>query len=91
MLKAPTLYFDWLFAFERLSYRTRALDIEWEKMAVEQTETWRKEGEEEEQDKEKKKRKKKNELKRELGDLADEYSWRMACLIHIRDEIHQTM
>ncbi|KAK7969689.1 hypothetical protein PG988_008762 [Apiospora saccharicola] len=73
ILKAPTLYFEWLFAFERLWYRTRALDIQWEMADVERTENT---GEEE-----------KEELQRELDDLAAEYSWRMAYLVHVRDVI----
>ncbi|KAK7924743.1 hypothetical protein PG985_006797 [Apiospora marii] len=88
MRKAPALYFDWLFAFERLWYRTRAIDLEWEMMVVDQTETPQEE-EDEEDDDDDEKEKKKNELKLELGNLADEYSWRMACLVHVRDEINQ--
>ncbi|KAK7987810.1 hypothetical protein PG989_008125 [Apiospora arundinis] len=68
MHKVPTLYFEWLFAFERVWYRTRALDLQWEMANEEQDEP-------------------KDGLRRELDDLADVCSQRLACLVHVRDII----
>ncbi|KAK8089626.1 hypothetical protein PG997_004587 [Apiospora hydei] len=77
LLKVPKLYFDWLMAFERLWYHTRAMDLAWEtEMAQQQPD---KTDEERAADAE--------EIRQELTDLAVEYSRRVACLVHVRDYI----
>ncbi|KAK8049015.1 hypothetical protein PG994_010745 [Apiospora phragmitis] len=78
MLGAPTLYFDWLCAFERLWYRTRAMDIQWEMAAA---------AEQQPQKTEQERAAEVGGLRQELDDLMVEHSDRVVCLVRVRESM----